>query len=238
MKRGIDIIFSDDHLLVVNKPSGLLSIPDRFDSTKENLVGHLRQSLGESIWIVHRIDRDTSGLICFAKSALAHRHLNQQFEDHRVEKVYLALVDGVPNPPTGIIDTPITVHPFQEGKMIASKVGKPALTHYTVKEIFKNSSLVQVEIETGRTHQIRVHFRHIGHPLLVDPLYGRREYLSLKDIRKANKPELESKERPLLDRLSLHAARLTLTHPITEEKITFEAPLPKDLRAVIHQYRK
>ena len=123
------ILYEDDCLIVVEKPSGVLTIPDRFDASKPNLLAILQEMVGP-IWVVHRLDRETSGLICFAKNESAHRHLNIQFTERRVDKIYLALVEGRPSPPNGSIEKPIGPHPSIPGKMTISRMGKYALTFY------------------------------------------------------------------------------------------------------------
>lgn len=239
MKRPYDILFEDDSIVIVNKAPGVLSIPDRFEPDRPNLKSFL-ESRYESILVVHRLDRETSGVICFARTPEAHRDLSQQFEERSVRKFYLALVDGIPAPPEGQIDAGIARHPTQAGKMIASTKGKEALTLYRVIETFRHFALVEAEIKTGRTHQVRVHFQSIGHPLAVDPLYGRRSGFLLSEIKGKDyrQGKFQDEERPLMARTSLHSLRLTLRHPVTGREQSFEAPLPKDFEAVVKQLRK
>lgn len=238
MKKKISILYEDDQIIIVNKPAGLLSIPDRYDPKKFNLY-HQLQNLYAEVFIVHRLDRETSGAICFARTAAAHRHLSGQFEKRRLQKNYLALVDGIPNPEEGFIDKAIAPHPTRPGRMIADNNGKPAYTDYRLIESFRVYSLLEVRIKTGRTHQIRVHLSAIGHPLIVDSFYNRREAFFLSEL-KVKKYRLGrgQEERPLIARASLHAHRLTILHPETNRETTFEAPLPKDLKAAINQLRK
>ncbi|GJM31952.1 MAG: RNA pseudouridine synthase [Saprospiraceae bacterium] len=238
MKTPFTVLYEDETFIVINKPAGLLSIPDRYVPEKANLY-HLLLATNEDIRIVHRLDRETSGIICFAKTEDAHKHLCKQFEERNIQKYYLALVDGHPNPEEGSIDRPIAKHPSKSGKMMVSNRGKEALTTYKILDKFQHFSLVDISIHTGRTHQIRVHFQGIGHSLAVDPLYGKREAFFLSEIkRKAFRIGKDQEERPLLSRTSLHASRLILSHPESEESIEFEAPLPKDLQAVIKQLNK
>jgi len=133
MKTNIDILYSDEDIVVINKPSGMLSIPDRFEASKENLSVLLKTHFNGDIFVVHRIDRETSGILCFARTADAHKHLNNQFLLHKVDKTYYAFIDGHLDEEEGTIDARIAPHPYQEGKMIAGKVGKEALTHYKVR---------------------------------------------------------------------------------------------------------
>jgi RluA family pseudouridine synthase len=237
--NALNTIFADEHLIVCEKPSGMLSIPDRFDLTKPNVYHQLEAEYGQ-VWIVHRIDRETSGILVFARNEEAHRQLNQQFLERTVEKIYLALVEGRPVPPNGSIDKAIAPHPSIPGKMIASGKGKSALTLYQVVDTFKAFSLVEADIKTGRTHQIRVHFASIGHPLVVDPLYGKRDafYLSEVKMRNFNLKKTQDEERPLVSRLTLHAHKLTLDHPATGERMAFTCELPKDFRALLSQLEK
>lgn len=239
MKVKIERLFEDDTLLIVNKPPDLLTIPDRFDASKPNLYHLLSEQYEEKIFIVHRIDRETSGIICFAKTEEVHKHLSQQFEGRTVDKTYLALVEGKPNPLEGTINKPIGPHPTQAGIMTVIRSGKPAVTDYKTVEIFKVFSLVEANIKTGRTHQIRVHFKSIGHPLAVDPLYGKREAFYLSEIKhRSYQLGKDQEERPLMSRTTLHAYQLMLDHPVTGERMTFHAPLPKDFQAVVNQLRK
>ena len=234
----LDIVHQDDSLVVVNKPADVLSVPDRHDPELPNLRQLLGARFGEII-PVHRLDRPTTGLIVFARTAAAHRALSLQFEARDVEKVYLALVDGVPEPEEATIDEPIAPHPAQVGRMMVSSRGKFARTDYKVLERLGNFSLVGVQIFTGRTHQIRVHLAYAGHPLLVDPFYGKRTAFKLSELkgRRYNLKKHEV-ERPLLARVPLHAHRLAFTHPASGEWLSFRVEPPKDMRAVTNQLRK
>ncbi|MBV6439272.1 MAG: RluA family pseudouridine synthase [Haliscomenobacteraceae bacterium CHB4] len=233
-----NILYEDGHLLVADKPAGLLSIPDRFGN-KDSLLAALERKYGK-VFIVHRLDRETSGVICFARNESAHRHLSIQFERHTADKFYLALLDGVLHHDEGEIDKPIGEHPTISGKMAIVHSGKPSLTFYRVLERFKRFTLAEALIKTGRTHQIRVHFQSIGYPLAVDALYGRRAAFFLSEIKgKAYKSgKYTEEERPLMDRTSLHSSRLRLDHPVTNERMEFKAELPKDFAAVLNQLRK
>lgn len=232
------ILHEDEQILIVSKPSGLLTIPDRMGN-KESLLGLLEQKFGK-VFVVHRLDRETSGVLCFARNEAAHRNLSLQFEHHTTDKFYLALVDGVLHHEEGEIDKPIGEHPVIPGKMAISNSGKPSLTFYRVAERFKHFTLAEVLIKTGRTHQIRVHFQSIGYPLAVDALYGRRAAMYLSEIKgKSYKSgKYSEEERPLMERTSLHAARLRIDHPATGERLEFKAELPKDFAAVLNQLRK
>lgn len=230
------IIFENDDFIALNKPSGLLSIPDR--EGKEISLKRILQEKYPAIYTVHRLDRDTSGLIIFAKNEATHKHLSAQFEARQTEKLYLGLVLGAPANSEGSIDSPIAEHPGKSGVMVINRRGKESLTDYKVLEDFKVYSWLQFQIHTGRTHQIRIHMKDIGHPIVKDELYGDGKPLLLSSIKhkfKLSKNELE--ERPLLDRLALHAWKLKFNNN-KGETLEFEAPLPKDLRATLQQLEK
>lgn len=223
---------------MVNKPADFLSIPDRFVAKKPNLVTFLKKKR-DAIFTVHRLDKETSGVIVFAKTAEAHRHLSLQFEARQVSKIYWALVDGNIHKNEGEINKPIANNMRDAGRMIIAKRGKPSLTLYQVVERFKYHTLVAADIKTGRTHQVRVHMESIGYPLAVDELYGRKKAFFLSEIKhKKYRLGKEKEERPLMSRSTLHARQLTFKHPTTEEAMTFEATLPKDFKAVLNQLRK
>lgn len=236
MKLGEMIIAENDDWIALNKPSGLLSIPDR-EGKDISLKILLKEKYG-NIFTVHRLDRDTSGLIVFAKNEAAHKLLSRQFEDRETKKIYLGLVKGSPAPAEGSINAPIAEHPAQNGTMIVHRKGKESLTDYKVLEDFGIYAWVQFRIHTGRTHQIRVHMKDLGHPVVCDPMYGDGKPVLLSSLKKKfklSKNELE--ERPILGRLALHAFRLSFKD---RDGITtdLEAPLPKDLRATLQQLAK
>ena len=230
------IVFETDDFIALNKPSGLLSIPDR--EGKEVSLKRLLREKYDDIFTVHRLDKDTSGLIVFAKNARAHRHLSIQFEERQTEKIYVGLVVGTPAPKKGTINLPIAENTVTRGTMIIHRRGKEAITDYELLEDFGRYSWMQFRIHTGRTHQIRVHFKDMGHPIVGDTLYGDGKPLLLSSIKnkfKLSKNELE--ERPLLNRLALHALQLKFTG-LSGEKVELEAPIPKDLKASLQQLNK
>ena len=236
MKLSEWIIYEDEDLIALNKPSGLLSIPDR-EGKDISLKKLLIEKYG-SIFTVHRLDKDTSGLIVFAKNETTHKLLSQQFEERQTEKIYLGLVIGSLADKKGSIDALISEHPAKKGLMTVYRKGKESLTDYEVLEDFKIFSWVQFQIHTGRTHQIRVHTKHIGHPVVCDEVYGDGKPILLSTLKhkfKLSKNELE--ERPILSRLALHALTLQFINT-KNEKMKLEAPLPKDLRALLQQLRK
>lgn len=217
MKKDYDILYEDDYLVVAYKDAGLLTIPDRYQHDKRNLASIMRELYGE-IFIVHRIDRDTSGIILFAKDPDTHKALSQAFEDHQVDKTYLAIVIGTPEPTEGRIENFLAKSETVRDKIVVFKRGKLAITDYKVLESYdKKYCLVEVKILTGRTHQIRVHMAHIGHPLLVDNKYGKADSFSLSEIkRKKYNRKNDIEEKPLISRHTLHAAEISFTHPITQ----------------------
>ncbi len=238
MKPYPKIIFQDDDLVIVNKPPNYLSIPDRFIPSKPNLLSYLKKQF-KNVFVVHRLDKETSGIICFALNENAHRELNQQFENRTAEKIYLALVLGNYHNDEGTIDKPISKHHSVAGKMVISSKGKSSITHYKVVERFKNYSLLELNIKTGRMHQIRVHLQSESYPLAVDSMYGGEAAFLLSKVKlQRYKSGKDAEERPLMTRCTLHASRLSLDHPVSKEQISFEAELPKDFNAVIKQLRK
>ncbi len=237
-KPKIDILHEDEAVVLVNKPPGMLTIPDRYDPSLPNLL-HWLKSRWDSIYVVHRLDKDTSGILCFARTEAAHKHLSLQFQQRTVDKHYLALVDGIPQPATGTIDLPIAKSKTSGAKMVVGQNGKPALTLYETVEVFGQHALLALNIKTGRTHQVRVHMEAIGHPLVVDPMYGRRGAIYLSEIKgRRFKRSKGEEERPLVSRVTLHSHRLVFDHPSTEERISFEAEPPKDFRALVRQLGK
>jgi 23S rRNA pseudouridine955/2504/2580 synthase/23S rRNA pseudouridine1911/1915/1917 synthase len=235
-KNKTEILEEDEHFVAVNKPSGLLSVPAR-EGDEISLKNILADKYGQ-IWTVHRLDKDTSGVIVFAKNEQTHKYLSGLFEGRDVEKYYTGIVHGVPPAENGSIDAPIAEHPVKKGMMVTNKKGKPALTDYEVVETFGTFSLMRFRIYTGRTHQIRVHMKHIGHPIVCDTVYGNGEPVLLSSIKKKfNLSKNEEEERPLFNRLALHAEKLIFRDQ-QKNLHTVEAPVPKDIRAFLQQLRK
>jgi 23S rRNA pseudouridine955/2504/2580 synthase/23S rRNA pseudouridine1911/1915/1917 synthase len=235
---NIETLYEDDDLLIVNKPAGLLVVPDRFNALLPSLNRTLEQKMGGKIWVVHRLDRDTSGVICFAKNETAHRYLSILFQERDVNKFYAGLVNGIVVPDQGRIEGYITEHPAGNGRMMVAKKGKLAVTDYKVAEQWPLYALMQFQIHTGRTHQIRVHMRSIGHPLVCDEVYGDGKPFLLSAIkRKYRMSEKDEEEKPLLSRLALHAYRLEFQKE-DGTLIEAEAPLPRDMAACVKQLTK
>ncbi|RAJ10630.1 23S rRNA pseudouridine1911/1915/1917 synthase [Chitinophaga skermanii] len=231
------IIFEDDNIVAVNKPSGLLTIPDRHDNQLASLSGLLKKKY-DQIFIVHRLDKDTSGLIIFAKNEVAHKYFSKLFESREVEKYYIGIVNGVLPNEKGSIKESIMEHPVVAGKMVTNPRGRASHTDYEVLESFGIYSFIQLQIHTGRTHQIRVHMKWLGYPIAVDEMYGTAQPILLSAIKKKFKlGKYVEEERPILSRLALHAFKLTFTN-MQGEKQTIEAPLSKDMQATLTQLRK
>lgn len=255
----VPILHEDDAVLVVDKPADLAVEPERWRRDAACLSGALimeavdrvggfdeegRPQEGALEWrprLVHRIDKDTSGCVLVAKDLETERALRTAFEDGRVQKDYLALAEGewFEDEPR-LIDQPIAPGPRRSGRMAVRSDGRPSQTRVVPEERFRGYTLLRCSPLTGRTHQIRVHLSDAGFPLVVDPLYGRRDTLKLSDFKPGYKVKRGAVERPLLDRLALHAWRITfpdLTTPAAPP-ITVEAPLPADLERVLKQMRK
>lgn len=234
MKLTEQIIFQNENLIAVNKPSGVLTIPDRMGNI--SLKNYLQEAFGE-IYTVHRLDRETSGVVVFAKNETTHKQLSQLFEGREVEKYYLGLVLGKIVEQKGTIDVPIMEHPVTKGLMVTNKKGRPSQTDYEVLETLRFFSWLQFQIHTGRTHQIRVHMKHLGHPIVCDELYGDGKSIFLSSLKKKFKlSKDEELERPILSRLALHSYRLKFE--LNGNRFDLAAPLPKDLRACLQQLRK
>jgi 23S rRNA pseudouridine1911/1915/1917 synthase len=231
-----EVIFQNEDFIAINKPSGLLSIPDRLG--KDPSVKSTLQEQSGKIFTVHRLDKDTSGLIVFAKNEETHRSLSQKFEGRDVQKFYLGLVNGTLMNKKGTIDVPIMEHPGKTTLMMTHKKGKPSITDYEVLEEFGIYSWLQFQIHTGRTHQIRVHMKHLGNSIVCDDLYGEAQPVLLSSIkRKFKLSKNEFEERPILNRLALHSHQLKFTDA-KGNQFELEAPLPKDLKATLQQLRK
>lgn len=227
-----ETLYDDEYLVVVHKPAGLLSIPDRFAAHLPNLRAILQKKYGE-IFVVHRIDRDTSGVMVFAKNADTHKLLNDQFEHRQVQKVYHAVVQGSVEKEEMTIDIPLRPDPQRPGCMMPSVRGKEALTTVRIVRRFRMATLLECELITGRQHQIRVHCAAIGHPLLVDADYGTASEFRVSSIKRRYNLGKWEEEKPLISRTTLHAYRLKFIHPITQIPVECEAPYPKDFKALL-----
>ncbi|MHB9924448.1 RluA family pseudouridine synthase [Clostridium botulinum] len=218
----LDIIYEDKDVIVVNKPQEMVvhPAPGVYSGTLVNaLLNHCKDLSGINgvarPGIVHRIDKDTSGILVVAKNDISHNNLAAQFKEHSISRVYMALVEGIIKDEHGTIEAPIGRHPVDRIKMAVVKDGRHAVTHYKVIERFKNHTLVECRLETGRTHQIRVHMSHIMHPLVGDPVYGYK------------------KQRFNLKGQMLHAKLLGFIHPTTRQYVEFESELPEYFKKII-----
>ena len=230
----LDIVYEDDMIIVINKPSGMVvhPAPGNYTGTLVNaLLYHCKDSLSGvggvmRPGIVHRIDKDTSGLLVVAKCDKAHVALSEELKYHGITREYRALCIGGFKEDEGTVDYPIGRHPKDRKKMaVVKEGGREAVTHYRVLERFGGISYLALELETGRTHQIRVHMSYKGHPLLGDEVYG------------ASKCRFEERHPKLFDGQALHATRLTLTHPETGERMSFDAPLPDNFQKTLELLR-
>lgn len=223
----IDVVYEDDDLLVVNKPQGMVVHPAHGNYSGTLVNGLLKRCDGLSgingiirPGIVHRIDKDTSGIIVVAKTNEAHMDLSRQLKEHSINRKYIALLEGRLKEEAGTIDAPIGRDPANRKKMaVVNKNSKNAITHYKVLELFESNTLIEARLETGRTHQIRVHMAHIGHPVVGDPVYGYR------------------KQKFKLNGQLLHAALLGFVHPRTKEYMEFTAPLPGYFQEILDKLR-
>lgn len=227
----LNIVYEDDALLVINKPAGMVVHPGAGNAhgTLLNALLHhapVLQKLPRA-GIIHRLDKNTSGLLVIAKTANALKSLSKQLKARTISRIYQAIVSGVLTG-GGTVDEPIGRHPIQRKRMTVIDTGKTAVTHYRIIEKYRAYTRVKVQLETGRTHQIRVHFAHTRHPLLGDQIYGGRLQLP-----KGATPELIFQLRTF-KRQALHASELGLTHPVTGKQMLWQAPLPNDMQALIN----
>jgi 23S rRNA pseudouridine955/2504/2580 synthase/23S rRNA pseudouridine1911/1915/1917 synthase len=236
-KTDPEIIAETMDYIAISKPAGMLTLPDRHDGELESLRGWMQQQYG-NIWVIHRLDKDTSGLIIFARNEDAHKYYSQLFENRQVKKLYHGIVLGKPILTEGTIEAPITEHPAKNGTMVVFKNGKASRTDYQVINSWNNYSQLQFDLHTGRTHQIRVHCKHLGHPIACDLLYGDGKPVFLSSFKKKfNLAKNDENEKPMLNRLGLHSFSLSFIDR-DEKAIILEAPLPKDMRALIQQLEK
>ncbi|MGW8823909.1 RluA family pseudouridine synthase [Paenibacillus lautus] len=247
----LHILYEDEHLLVLNKPAGVIVHPTHghYTDTLANGVVHYWQEKGWNYRFraVHRLDQETSGVLVIAKNAYIHQHVSEQMIAGTVDKRYVAFVHGRPSSQTGDIDGPIDRDPLEPHRRIVTPEGYPSLTRYRVCETYPSASLIELKLETGRTHQIRVHMLSIGCPLIGDqmyrhPVYSDQELLSNAPERDKDSHGAVGSLDPLaatimrldgyMDRQALHAASLTLMHPIEGKTMVFTAPLPEDMKSL------
>lgn len=232
------ILHQDEDLLAVNKPAGLLVLPDGYDPSAPHLKSILSPDYGD-LWIIHRLDHHTSGIVLLARNSNAHRTLNSQFEGRQVVKRYHALIAGCPEWIERTVNLRLRVDGDRRHRtIIDARRGKPSSTHFRLLECYTHYAFIEALPKTGRTHQIRAHLAATGFPILADDLYGDGQGLYLSQIKPEFRPGNRKPERPLLDRLGLHAYSIRFTHPATGEDIEFRAPYPKDFAAALRQLRK
>lgn len=241
----LEILHNDDDIVAINKPAGLAAIPGRAEAT--SVLTQLAAQLGlpdkgtadPRLRVVHRLDKDTSGVMIFAKHVGAQRHLSHQFQNNTIQKEYVALVSGKSPESSGSIVARLAPHPTAKDRMAVSKHGRPAQTDWKVEAEFRLFTLIRAFPKTGKTHQIRVHLAHIGMPLAIDPLYhptadGTGGAIFLSDFKRDYRPNRGEDERPLMSRLTLHAQKLSFNHP-NGQPMSLNAELPKDFRATMNQ---
>lgn len=237
----LNIIYEDDDILVINKQANLIVHPAR-GYKKGTLINALafhskKLSKGSEEFrpgIVHRLDRNTTGVLIIAKNETAHWRLARQFEERKTKKHYLAIVHGIPEPDADCINKPLAVHPLiRERFAVLPMIGKEAITFYEVIEKFRGYSLLKINIKTGRTHQIRVHMSYIKHPIIGDEMYGGRFVYPWQLEDKPSQPQ-----DPLISRPALHAWQLEIAHPTTHKQMQFEAPVAEDMRLILEELRK
>jgi 23S rRNA pseudouridine1911/1915/1917 synthase len=236
------VLYEDDHIIAVNKAAGIAVGADRWDESRERLDKLLAAHRGQRIFTVHRIDRDTSGLVLFAKDEPSHRRLSGAFETRRVRKQYVAVVNGRVSWTETLCDLPLVPDGDKQHRTIIDQYrGKKSLTRFRLLGGAGNYSVVEALPETGRTHQIRVHLAGLGHPVVCDPLYGRGSLrgVFLSSFKRGWQGD-PLEERPLLSRLGLHAAELTLGEDVTGVPggLSIRAPLPRDMAALLNQMEK
>lgn len=236
-QNSYNSIYEDDSLIIINKPAGLLTIGDRYDRNAPNLRAILDEKY-QHIFVVHRLDRDTSGIMVFAKNPAVHKILNEQFANLEVEKKYHVVCDGVIFKDNVEINIPLMPDPRKPGRTIPSARGKESLSILNVIDRYRHSTFAEIDLITGRHHQIRAHLAAIGHPLLVDEIYGKASEFKLSQIKKRFNLKKNEVERPIISRITMHAYSLQFIHPISGEKIIFEAEYPKDFKALIEVLNK
>jgi len=236
-KESLHILYEDHDIVAINKQAGILTIPDRFRAELPNLRDILKEKFGE-IFIVHRLDKETTGVILFTKNAEAHRHLSLQFEHNTIEKIYHTVVGGVFDKENLDIDIPLAPDPRRKGLMKPNALGKESLTHVEVVERFKIATLLACTPKTGRQHQIRVHLSAIGYPLLVDADYGKQKEFKLSTIKRRYNLAKDTDEKPIISTTTLHAQQIRFIHPTTEKKMMVTAEYPKSFAALLQVLRK
>jgi RluA family pseudouridine synthase len=235
--RGIEVLYEDGALIAINKPPGISTVHDGNRPGEPDIRAVLEPYVGP-LWAVHRLDRDTSGALVLARDEDTHRALSQQFEERDVAKTYHALVVGVTDWRTRTVDAPLRANADRQHRTVVDHTaGKPATTQFRVLQTIRKFTLLEAQPETGRMHQIRVHAAFLALPIACDKLYGDGAPILLSQFKRRYRAGAHE-ERPLIERLALHAFQLEITHPTTHERLVLEAPYPKDLRATVTQLGK
>jgi RluA family pseudouridine synthase len=243
-----EVLLVDGDVLALNKPAGVLAVPDRFDKSRENLMGWLHDAIRRGdpwavalglqyVANVHRLDRDTTGVFLLARTRSALADLVAQFRGREVEKSYLALVRGEPAKSPMTVDSPIVPDPRRPGLSKTLRTGKPSVTDIEVVRRFRGYALVRARPKTGRLHQVRLHLRAAGCPVVADADYGNSRPLYLSDIKRSYKPS-NGEETPMVGRTALHAESLTFRSPATGARVTVTAELPKDMGLALKYLEK
>lgn len=254
--KEYSIVFYDEHLIIVNKNSGVLALPDRWDTSvksldailAEDILAYSPDSENKKIYPVHRIDKDTSGLIMYALTEEMHKLLSIEFQNRNIEKTYHAVISGCPAGADSVNNGNEETSFYCDAKLlpdgdklhrtlIDNKHGKKSYTEFRVLKKMNKYSLIEAKPITGRTHQIRVHLQFLGYPILCDSLYGKIQKIYLSEIKRGWRGD-KYEERPLLQRLALHAYSLKFIHPISKEVVQVCADYPKDLKSFIAQCSK
>ncbi len=227
-----EILYEDENYLLINKISGILTIPDRYNYNLPNLINILNE-LYSPIYVVHRLDRDTSGVMLFARNEKAHKYANTLFEEQNIERIYHVFVRGQFPTNEVEIDIPLLMNMTEKGRVIPSARGKYSLTQVKLIEKYRYASLLECKLITGRQHQIRVHLTTIGYPLLVDELYSENKAFYLSNIKRNYKIEEFSEEKPILNRLSMHSYKLEFFDEISNKTISATANYHKDFETTL-----
>jgi RluA family pseudouridine synthase len=221
------LLYQDESLLCIHKPAGLLSIPDGYNPEAPHVIKLLAPEFGR-LWIVHRLDRETSGVMILARSALAHRELNRQFEHHDIQKIYYALTAGQPDWETIYVDLPLRVNGDRKHRtVVSSLIGKPARTDFKILRRFRSACWIEARPHSGYTHQIRAHLTAIGCPILGDALYRNANYQTGLAL------DAQLLAEPPIQRVALHAFSIAFGHPITFIPMSIEDPLPQDFQQAL-----
>lgn len=239
-----EVLFDDPDLCAIAKPAGVSTVSERWDANASCLVDllwdHWKKSDPDAPkpHIVHRLDKDTTGVILFAKNQKSQAHLRKQFMAREVKKSYGALVTGLPTPPRGELVFHVEENPSRPGSMRFTNSGKECRSKFQLEEAFRDHSWMKIYPQTGRTHQVRLTMVKLGTPICCDSLYGSPEPLNLSAFKRNYRPGRDGIERPLLGRLGLHAESIQFLHPSTNDQITIESDPPKDLAATLRQLRR